>query len=49
MWKRGQLLKDGSLYILPEEKAAGEESVGDTPAALFNQQQDRQAGPGGGT
>ena len=50
MWKRGQLGKNDSRYMLPKEKAADHTSSQDRSAASnINPEPDREAGRGGGT
>ena len=54
MWKRGQLVKDGSVYMLPKkEEATGDLISRSAPAASANPAeataQGREDGPGGGT
>lgn len=51
MWKRGELVKDGSLYSLPQKNEAvdGKPDQGSSTASDFNPAQGREAGPEGGT
>lgn len=49
MWKRNQLIKDGTLYSLPKTEKAADDQAGQAGSAALQPAEGGEARPGGGT